>query len=124
MKELLMLLEDELHARHVNLHILSGICAGVHRPSSRGIADKMLFLIAAMAAEMERDLIRERTLDGLALAAAKAQGRTGGRPVVIDNDTLAVAVARRARGESVTVIARCMKVGRSTLYQALQPTSR
>ena len=122
MKDLLMLLEDELHARHVNLHILSGICAGVHRPSSRGIADKMLFLIAAMTAEMERDLIRERTLDGL--AAAKAQGRTGGRPVVIDNDTLAVAVARRARGESVTVIARYLKVGRSTLYQALQPTSR
>jgi len=117
MKELLMLLEDELHARHVNLHILSGICAGVHRPSSRSIADKMLFLVAAMAAEMERDLIRERTLDGL--AAAKAQGRTGGRPVVIDNDTLAVAVARRARGESVTVIARYLKVGRSTLYQAL-----
>jgi len=27
----------------------------------------MLFLVAAMAAEMERDLIRERTLDGLVL---------------------------------------------------------
>ena len=122
MKELLVLLEDELHARQVNLHILSGICAGVHRPSSRSIADKMLFLVAAMAAEMERDLIRERTLDGL--AAAKAQGRTGGRPVVIDGDTLAVALARRARGESVTAIAQYLKVGRSTLYRALQPTSR
>ena len=29
------------------------------------MADKMLFMVAAMAAEMERDLIRERTLDGL-----------------------------------------------------------
>lgn len=31
MKELLVLLEDQLHARGVNLHILTGICAGIHR---------------------------------------------------------------------------------------------
>lgn len=30
MKELLVLLEDQLHARGVNLHILTGICAGMH----------------------------------------------------------------------------------------------
>ena len=78
MKELLVLLEDQLHARGVNLHILTGICAGIHRPDGSTIADKMLFMLAAMAAEMERDLIRERTLDGL--HAAEAQGRRGGRP--------------------------------------------
>src|SRR5438093_11722683 len=32
MKELLVLLEDQLHARGVNLHILAGICPGLHRP--------------------------------------------------------------------------------------------
>ena len=32
MKELLVLLEDQLHARGINLHILTGICAGIHRP--------------------------------------------------------------------------------------------
>jgi hypothetical protein len=64
MKELLVLLEDQLHARGINLHVLSGICAGTHRPDGATIADKMLFMVAAMAAEMERDLIRERTLDG------------------------------------------------------------
>jgi len=85
MKELLVLLEDDLHAREVNLHILTGICAGMHRPNAASIADKMLFMVAAMAAEMERDLIRERTLDGL--AAAAAQGRRGGRPPAIDPDT-------------------------------------
>ena len=69
-----MLLEDELHAREVNLEILTGICAGLHMPDGQTIADKMLF----MAAEMERDLIRKRTLDGL--RAAEAQGRRGGRP--------------------------------------------
>ncbi len=119
MKELLVLLEDELHARNVNLHILTGICAGLHRPDASSIADKMLFMVAAMAAEMERDLIRERTLDGL--AAAAAQGRTGGRPPALDPDTLAIALARRKRGESVTAIAAHLKIGRSTLYRALQP---
>lgn len=48
----------------------SGICAGLHRPNAASIADKMLFMVAALAAEMERDLIRERTLDGLAAAHA------------------------------------------------------
>ena len=57
MKELLVLLEDQLHAREINLHILTGICAGLHRPSGATIADKMLFMVAAMAAEMERELI-------------------------------------------------------------------
>ena len=49
MKELLVLLEDQLHARGVNLHILTGICAGIHRPDGAAIADKMLFMVAAMA---------------------------------------------------------------------------
>lgn len=119
MKELLVLLEDDLHAKNINLHILTGICAGVHRPNAASIADKMLFMAAAMAAEMERDLIRERTLDGL--AAAEAQGRKGGRPPAVDRDTLAVAIDRRKRGESVTSIAKHLKIGRSTLYRAPEP---
>ena len=58
--------EDQLHARKINLHILTGICAGIHRPDGAAIADKMMFMVAAMAAEMERDLIREGTIDGAA----------------------------------------------------------
>ena len=42
MKEPLVLLEDQLHARGINLHILTGICAGIHRPDGATIADKML----------------------------------------------------------------------------------
>jgi DNA invertase Pin-like site-specific DNA recombinase len=68
---------------------------------------------------MERDLIRERTLDGL--RAAEAQGRHGGRPAVVDDDVLAVVRARQAKGESIPAIARHLRIGRSTLYRALQP---
>jgi DNA invertase Pin-like site-specific DNA recombinase len=77
----------------------------------------MLFMVAAMAAEMERDLIRERTLDGL--RAAQAKGRRGGRPATVNDDILAIARDRRGRGESVTAIARHLGIGRSTLYRAL-----
>ncbi|MFI5541780.1 recombinase family protein [Nocardia sp. NPDC051900] len=122
MKELLVLLEDELHAREIDLHILTGICAGVHKPNGQTMAEKMLFMVAAMAAEMERELIRERTLDGL--AAAAAHGRKGGRPAAVDADTLAVAIDRRKRGESVTAIAKHLEIGRSTLYRALEPPPR
>jgi hypothetical protein len=67
---------------------------------------------------MERDLISERTLDGL--AAAAAHGRKGGRPTTVDADTLAIARARRVRGESITAIAKHLGIGRSTLYRALE----
>lgn len=41
-------------------------------------AGKLILSVLASVAEMERDLIRERTMAGLALA--RAEGRVGGRP--------------------------------------------
>src|SRR5258705_13983231 len=118
MKELLVQLEDQLQARGINLQILTGTCAGIHRRDGATIADKMLFMVAAMAAEMERDLIRERTLDGL--RAAEAQGRRGGRPTAVDEDVLAIARSRQARGETITTIPAHLSIGRSTPYRAMQ----
>ncbi|MFI6920438.1 recombinase family protein [Nonomuraea spiralis] len=94
----------------MNLRILTGICGGIHRPSGQSIGDKMLFLVAAMAAEMERDLISERTQEGL--DAARAAGRVGGRPATVTDDVLAAARARRGRGQPVTPIARELGVSR------------
>ena len=68
-----MLLEDRLHARGVDLYILTGICAGIRRPDGAALAGfGPLAVVGAMAAEMERDLIA----DGL--RAAEAQGRRSG----------------------------------------------
>jgi DNA invertase Pin-like site-specific DNA recombinase len=79
---------------------------------------KLLFHILAAVAEFERDLIMERTRDGL--AAARAKGNVGGRKPTVTQDVLDIALARIARGHGVGAIARELKVGRSTLYRALQ----
>ncbi len=42
-------------------------------------------------------------------------------PGVLNDDVLAVARARGEQGESVTAIARHLKIGRSTLFWALHP---
>jgi DNA invertase Pin-like site-specific DNA recombinase len=59
---------------------------------------------------VERNLIRERTLDGL----RAAQGHRGGRPAAVNDDILTIARASRERGESVTAIARHLGIGCST----------
>ena len=71
----------------------------------------------AAFAELERDIIHERTMAGL--AAAKAQGRNGGRPTGMDADKLAAARARRERGESPTQIAKALGVSRASVYRHL-----
>lgn len=50
---------------------------------------RLVFNIFASLAEFERDLIRERTNAGL--AAARARGRTGGRPSSLSLDKLRTA---------------------------------
>ena len=77
---------------------------------------KFSFTITATFAELERDMIHhQRTMAGL--AAARAQGRVGGRPSVMDADKLAAATARLARGESPAQIAKALGVSRATLYR-------
>ncbi|MEU8890270.1 recombinase family protein [Streptomyces sp. NPDC048442] len=115
-KDVLTIAED-LHARGISLRILTGTLAGSYSPKGEG---KFFFTMMVAFAELERDMIVERTRAGL--DAAKAQGRTGGRPAVMDADKLAAARSRRAKGESVTAIARALKVSRATLYRALADT--
>ena len=83
------------------LEILSGPLTGVYDPRGMG---KMFFALLAGFAELEREMMTERTRDGLAQAAA--EGRHSGRRPVISRDMMRIALGRRADGESVTSIAR------------------
>jgi DNA invertase Pin-like site-specific DNA recombinase len=79
---------------------------------------KLVFHIFGALAEFERDLIRERTRAGL--AAARARGRTGGRPTVWTPEKLAAARGMRAAGTyDVASIARVLGVSRASVYRAL-----
>ncbi|WP_309239276.1 recombinase family protein [Streptomyces lunaelactis] len=93
-KDVLTIAED-LHARGIALRFLTGTLAGNYSPKGEG---KFFLTMMVASAEPERDMIVERTRAGL--DAAKAQGRTGGRPTVITEDVLTVAKARKAKGES------------------------
>ncbi|MFJ4639451.1 helix-turn-helix domain-containing protein [Streptomyces hygroscopicus] len=43
----------------------------------------------------------------------------GGRPSAVNEDVLTVARARKAKGESVSAIAKALGVSRATLYRHL-----
>jgi len=101
-----------LEQRGIGLRVLSG---GVDTTSAAG---RLVFGIFAALAEFEADLIKERTLAGL--AAARARGRTGGRPRSLTPKQLAHARALMAHGDaSVSEVAATLGVSRSTLYRAL-----
>lgn len=78
---------------------------------------KMLFTMMAGFAELERDLIRERTADGL--SAARARGRHGGRPAV-DKEKLDLAI-RMYNSKTCTVaeITKATGISKATLYAYL-----
>ncbi len=81
---------------------------------------KLVFHVFGALAEFERDLTRERTHAGL--AAARARGRTGGRPKKLA-DPKQLALARRLYQDGqtdVTTICRTLGISRATLYRALK----
>lgn len=84
-------------------------------------AGRLLFHILASIGEFERDLIRERTKVGL--AAARARGRTGGRPVTCTPETVEAARTLMAGGMSVSAAARQLGIHRATLHRHLASSS-
>ena len=78
---------------------------------------RFFFHMMAALAEMERDLIRERTNAGL--AAARARGRLGGLKPKLDVSKLESARTLLAAKVEVGVVAKNLGVSRTTLYRAL-----
>ena len=77
---------------------------------------RLVFHIFASLAEFERALIRERTRAGL--AAARARGRQGGRPAVLDAGKQKIAQAlRNDTSQSVTAICKTLGISRATFYR-------
>lgn len=78
---------------------------------------KLFYTILAAFAEFEKNLISERTKDGL--AATKARGRNGGRKPSLKPYQIQHARQSVDAGVAVTSVAKELKVSRQTLYRAL-----
>jgi len=122
----LMALSATLQERGIGLELLTGALTGIYDPHGMGA---MLFAVLAVGAELDRNYIREKALEGQQAAAAAAKGNHGGRPKVIDDDMLLFARALRDRGTPMLEITKklVIKTGKNagrhpsvaSLYRAL-----
>ena len=106
-----------LTKRGIGLKVLAGEGASIDTTTANG---RLVFAIFAGLAEFERELIVERTKAGL--AAARARGRSGGRPFKMTPAKLRLAQA--AMGKPETKVAElCAELGitRQTLYRFVGP---
>lgn len=102
----------ELGARDINFASLTD---GINTDTAAG---RFFFHVMAAMADMERDLVRERTMAGL--AAAKARGPLGGRPAKLSTQQIGHAKLLLADPTiSGAEVAQTLGVARSTLYRSI-----
>jgi putative DNA-invertase from lambdoid prophage Rac len=82
-------------------------------------AGKLLVTMLAAVAEMERDLIVERTQAGL--ARAKAEGKTLGRPVKTTLEQRQAMMQGYGNKQSVSALAKLYGVSRATVLTVVRP---
>lgn len=79
---------------------------------------KLMFTIFAGISQFERDLISQRTLEGL--ASARARGRKGGRPAKDKKDIDVAIKMYNSRLHSVSEIENTTGVSKATLYRYIK----
>ncbi|MGW5049774.1 recombinase family protein [Actinokineospora sp. NPDC004072] len=106
-----LLVLNDLFSRGIAVKVLEGIAAGEH--TERNL---ILDLALALTEDRRRDIVR-KTRNGL--AAARARGRVGGRPRVVDADKRRIILARHADGESIRTIAAATELSIGTVHTVI-----
>jgi DNA invertase Pin-like site-specific DNA recombinase len=112
----LITIANELKAEDIELEVLSGT---FNRDDPMGEA---FFQMTGVFAQLERDLIRQRTMDGL--QAARARGRKGGRRAKL-TPAQAAEVRRMydAREKTVKEIGELFGITRESVYRYVKGTA-
>jgi DNA invertase Pin-like site-specific DNA recombinase len=108
---------NNLSERGVGIKVLTGTGAQIDTTTPAG---RLSFGIFAALADFESDLIRERTMAGL--AAARARGRKGGRKFALSKTQVRMAQAAMAnRDTSVSELCKELGIKPVTLYRYVDP---
>lgn len=85
---------------------------------TRSKEGKLMVAIMSGLAEFERDLLIERTREGV--AHARAEGRVAGPKPKLSSEQVRLARKAVVDGESVSSVARSLGVSRQTVYRAIE----
>lgn len=111
---------QNLSKNKIAFKVLTGQGANIDTTTANG---RLIFGIFAALAEFEAELIRERTMAGL--AAARARGRSGGRKFALTKSQICLAqAAMSARDTKASELCREIGVTRSTLYRYICPQGK
>lgn len=102
---------DRFEVEGIEFHVLT---EGIDTTTPMG---KCFFAIRNAFAELERNLISERTKAGL--VEARKRGSRLGRPRALNRQQIADARARRSRGDSVAKLAARTGVSARTMYRVM-----
>ncbi|MET8044009.1 recombinase family protein [Micromonospora sp. NPDC005215] len=113
-RELLAIVEDDLHANGRHFRTLDGIVLDM--------CGELIFTVFAAIARFQRQQIVKGTREGL--DAARARGRVGGRPRALTPEQIADAGILLGAGQTRTDVAAKLRVSRWTLSRALDTAPR
>ena len=105
-------LMDTIHRKSAHLRSLKEPWLDTTTPQG-----KLLFAIFAGVSQFERDLISERTREGL--SSARARGRKGGRPPKPRKGIELALKMHEDRNYSISEIVKATGIGKTTLYRYL-----
>lgn len=106
---------DEILQKGASVHFVKE--GQTYSPSTDDSMSRLLLQILGAFAEFERNLIRERQAEGIAIA--KKAGKYKGRSATLRPEQIRNADALASQGVPKTRIAADLGVSRSTLYRAL-----